>query len=324
MKALLTALDLWEIVERGYIIPESLTGQQLTTEQQSLVKEKTTNNAKATAYLHSSIGETIFPRIINTTSAKELWDTLQEDFHGSKKEEKENFHLVKYAIKQTTWRKIAGIKIKYHIIFAKGLAMNKDCWYKDQQAKANVSESGMFEDQLFVACQSSIGTNKDVWLIDSGCTNHMANNECMFIDIDTSMYTPVRMRDGSITEAKGKGTIAVQTKKGARYIKNVLFVPNLASNLLSVPKMMQNGYSINFEGNSCNIYDQQGKEIAQVQIQNKSFPLLWKNPKEEVNRMEHDDSRLWHKRLGHYNFHALELLHRKNMLRDLPLVTLQK
>lgn len=85
MKALLTALDVWEIVEQGCILPEPLTGQQLTTEQQSLVKEKTTKNAKATAYLHSSIGETIFPRIINTTSAKELWDTLQEDFHGLEK-----------------------------------------------------------------------------------------------------------------------------------------------------------------------------------------------------------------------------------------------
>lgn len=55
-------------------------------------------------------------------------------------------------------------------------------------------------------------------LIDSGCTNHIANNECMFIDIDTFMYTPVRMGDGSIIEAKGKGTIAVQTK-GAGILK---------------------------------------------------------------------------------------------------------
>ncbi|XP_074289012.1 uncharacterized protein LOC141614155 [Silene latifolia] len=200
----------------------------------------------------------------------------------------------------------------------------KDCWSKDQQAKANVSESGIFEDHLFVAGQTSTKSNKDVWLVDSGCTNHMTNNESIFTHIDTSLKTPVRMGDGSIIEAKGKGTITIQTKKGMRYISNVLLVPNLATNFLSVPQMMQNGYNVNFEGNTCNIYDHHGKEIARIEMKNKSFPLSWTYPKESVARVEDNDSWLWHKRLGHCNFHALQTLHKKDMLRDLPLVNLEK
>ncbi|XP_074288993.1 uncharacterized protein LOC141614136 [Silene latifolia] len=118
----------------------------------------------------------------------------------------------------------------------------------------------------------------------------MTNNESIFTHIDTSLKTPVRMGDGSIIEAKGKGTIAVQTKKGMRYISNVLLVPNLATNLLSVPQMMQNGYNVNFDGNTCNIYDHHGKEIARIEMKNKSFPLSWTYPKEIVARVEDNDS----------------------------------
>lgn len=42
-------------------------------------------DAKATTYLHSTITETIFPRIVNATSSKQIWGTLQEEFQGSNK-----------------------------------------------------------------------------------------------------------------------------------------------------------------------------------------------------------------------------------------------
>ncbi|KAL1191258.1 hypothetical protein V5N11_001492 [Cardamine amara subsp. amara] len=85
------------------------------------------------------------------------------------------------------------------------------------------------------------------WLIDSGCTNHMTPNERIFVKIDTSIKVPIRVGNGAVMISKGKRDIEVMTKKGKRIIKDVLLVPRLGKNLLSVPQMISNGYQVNFK-----------------------------------------------------------------------------
>ena len=70
------------------------------------------------------------------------------------------------------------------------------------------------------------------------------------------------MGNGAIVQSGGKGTIAIETNKGRRLINNVLYVPKLDKNLLSVSQMMKNGYSVHFKGNDCKIFNSSNKEIA--------------------------------------------------------------
>ena len=56
-------------------------------------------------------------------------------------------------------------------------------------------------------------------------------------------------------QAIGKGTPVVETQHGKRYIKEVLLVPGLDENLLSVGQMMEHGYYILFGGNKAVIFD---------------------------------------------------------------------
>ncbi|GAV84625.1 UBN2 domain-containing protein [Cephalotus follicularis] len=46
------------------------------------LKKEATNNFKALSLLHSAVIETIFPRIIGVSMAKEAWDILKEEFYG--------------------------------------------------------------------------------------------------------------------------------------------------------------------------------------------------------------------------------------------------
>ena len=48
-------------------------------------------------------------------------------------------------------------------------------------------------------------------------------------------------------QAKGRGTIAVSTKKGTKIINNVFCIPELDQNLLSVAQMLRNGYAVSFK-----------------------------------------------------------------------------
>nr|KYP38350.1 hypothetical protein KK1_040422 [Cajanus cajan] len=70
------------------------------------------------------------------------------------------------------------------------------------------------------------------------------------------------MGNDTVFESKGKGTVRVETKKGTRLITNVLLVPNLKENLLSIGQMMEKGYTPHFDGDTCKICDNKKLEIS--------------------------------------------------------------
>ena len=139
----------------------------------------------------------------------------------------------------------------------------------------------------------------------------MAKDRSIFKDIDNSVNVKVRMGNGTVVESQGKGTVIVKTKKGTRLINDVLLVPNLKENLLSIGQMMEKGYSIHFEGDMCRIYDSKSLEIGQVKMKkrNRSFPIRFNYGTNIAMKVEVDDSSLWHRRFGHLNIHAPKLLH---------------
>ncbi|XP_022847676.1 uncharacterized protein LOC111370222 [Olea europaea var. sylvestris] len=81
MRAFLMAHDQWEIVEEGYT-PQELDADP-TVNQMRQEKDRRIKNMKALTFLHSSVTETIFPKIVAVTTAKEVWDKLQEEYKGS-------------------------------------------------------------------------------------------------------------------------------------------------------------------------------------------------------------------------------------------------
>jgi hypothetical protein len=62
------------MVESRYEIPESTS--TLTEAQKKELKENRNNDAGALGMIQMGVSETIFPRIIGATRAKEAWDTL--------------------------------------------------------------------------------------------------------------------------------------------------------------------------------------------------------------------------------------------------------
>ena len=116
----------------------------------------------------------------------------------------------------------------------------KDCWYKDkplfhcnfcnkhghsgkycrvkkkqfqqpppeERAKLNVEEEKHEEDEyLFMASQDLNSHELNTWLIDSGCTNHVTKYISIFTSIDKSIQPKIKLVNGNIVKAKGKGTI---------------------------------------------------------------------------------------------------------------------
>ena len=163
---------------------------------------------------------------------------------------------------------------------------------------------------------------QDTWFLDSGCSSHMTMNSKSFVELDRSYSSVVKLGDGKLKKVEGKGTIAVNTNGGNRkFIHDVLYVPSLSQNLLSVGQLLRKGYSLLFDDGECTIYDKKHKlTVAKVGMsRNNVFPLSMPSNEKIALKCEHvDDSHLWHLRYGHLNYQGLQLLKKRNMVVGLP------
>lgn len=198
---------------------------------------------------------------------------------------------------------------------------SKDCRSrKYEKAQMSLEEEEDDSDHmLFSASEDSPKVIDDVWLVDSGCTNHMTKEVKHFTKLDRSINVPIKVGNGDVVMTAGKGDISIMTVKGRRVIKDVFLVPGLAKNLLSVPQIISRGYRVLFENKRCIIQDPRGKKVAEIQMVHKSFPIKWNTSQESamINR-EKEAMELWHRRFGHVSNSRLQLMHSKEMVNGLP------
>ncbi|KAK4404748.1 Retrovirus-related Pol polyprotein from transposon TNT 1-94 [Sesamum angolense] len=198
--------------------------------------------------------------------------------------------------------------------------MEKDCRLKGNH-QANCIEENNSSDQLFYTCNSVAEIREATWYIDIAASNHMTYNKGAFQTLDESFKTNVKLGDNHIVKVEGKGSVAINTKKGTRIINDVMYIPNLRTNLFSVGQMMEKGYTLHFGGDSCTIYDNKDKtlKIAEVRMkEHRCFPIHLQYMSRTAMKAQEDQSWLWHRRLGHFNFQGLKILHQKKMMTDLP------
>ncbi|KAM2288348.1 hypothetical protein ACFXTI_029233 [Malus domestica] len=202
--------------------------------------------------------------------------------------------------------------------------MQKDCTYKDNQlahyTKAEDEETNMF----YVGHDTTVQEEAKVWFVDSGCSNHMTANKNILHNVDTTNLTRVKMGNGQLVDTLGRGNIVVHTKNGKMFIKDVMLVPNLKQNLLSLGQLIEHGYYLYFGDNTCKIYDRRNRQqlLAKIEMRkSRSFPLTIEYATQSAFKMEvQEDSKLWHKRLGHLNFQSLKKLQEKEMVHGLPIL----
>jgi hypothetical protein len=92
-----------------------------------------------------------------------------------------------------------------------------------------------------------------------------------------------------------------------KYLKDVLHVPTITKNLVSVGQMVEQGLQVTFNPNGCFMEDMknQGKLIAKGKRNGRMFTLDVNMP--EVNSMLFTHGKgvgntgIWHKRIGHVN-----------------------
>jgi len=145
------------------------------------------------------------------------------------------------------------------------------------------------------------------WIIDSGATTHMVRDKDSLCDLDLSVHLLISVADDSEIKSEGAGKAILKFKdcnpKNVKTATDVLYVPNLSANLLSVSRMTEKDYNVVFDRESCKIFDESNFKITG----NLEFVCAKKDglycvdniSQESVRAMSAacvSDHELWHKR----------------------------
>ncbi|KAA8524978.1 hypothetical protein F0562_011384 [Nyssa sinensis] len=148
------------------------------------------------------------------------------------------------------------------------------CWRRPDAKCSKCNQLG----HEAVICKGKAQHSSESWLIDSGCTNHMTYDKEMFKELESTTITKVRIGNGDHIAIKGKGTIPIESCLGIKTISDVLYVPEIDQNLLSVGQLIEKGFKEIFEDRHCLIKHATSQEIFKVRMRGKSFSL---DPMEE-------------------------------------------
>ncbi|CAL2238315.1 unnamed protein product [Prunus armeniaca] len=160
------------------------------------------------------------------------------------------------------------------------------------------------------------------WYIDSGCSNHMTGNIELLVDIRTNIAGKVQMLTGDLVNVAGMGSLVIDTNKGRKYVREVMYLPGLKENLLSVGQMDEHGYFLVFGGGMCSVYDGPSLESLVMKVKkkvNRCYPLASLSENQVVLKASVTHStETWHRRLGHLHFGGVKQLRDKEMVHGLP------
>uniref|UniRef100_H3H572 Polyprotein n=2 Tax=Phytophthora ramorum TaxID=164328 RepID=H3H572_PHYRM len=146
------------------------------------------------------------------------------------------------------------------------------------------------------------------WLIDSGATAHMTphrNDLFEYKDLDSDVE--VTIADGKKIRVVGTGSVRLTGIDGTRIkMIDVLFIPGLDRQLLSVSRLAERGMIVEFQKKSCTIWNK-SKAIALGKKVGKAYMLDCEKDMAHYVEYAGVDSEweLWHARMGHLNKDAL-------------------
>ena len=190
--------------------------------------------------------------------------------------------------------------------------------------KVEVTESDSESDIGLVTTSQVLvakGTlNPNHWIIDSEATCHICNDEQMFTELKSLKGTQsVLLGDGHRLEATARGVVELRlvlpdgVTKGCQ-LHDVLYVPDLSFNLLSVSKMAEAGKRVNFYNTRCLVTDQKERVIAIASKKGNLYYLNCVNVHHPPCVYVAENESVWHRRYGHLGEKYLQQLEKDKLV----------
>jgi transposase InsO family protein len=142
-------------------------------------------------------------------------------------------------------------------------------------------------------------SHPESFVLDSGSSSHMVSDKHMFITLDEDEKGLINTSCGGSTLAiEGKGSISLKFKDRNLTLHNVLYVPHLSVNLLSLRQLLLEQCKVNFSVNEFSV-----TKLEQPYLEghyHDNLPVLKLEPVKQHAHLS--TAELLHKSLGHVSY----------------------
>eukprot|EP00253_Pinus_taeda_P028995 PITA_28995 len=145
------------------------------------------------------------------------------------------------------------------------------------------------------------------WIIDGGASRHFTGyKEALTNLIEKETNLEIILGDNSTYLVKGVGNVTLQLNQGNTiHLQEVLYVPNLKKNLVSISEMEDKGYKVAFiDGKVC-VWKKNFKDAFTLGFRVDSLYQVGGSPLGVMSCDTSLQSELWQRRFAHLHYKAL-------------------
>ena len=158
---------------------------------------------------------------------------------------------------------------------------------------------------FFLALSSELNSNHNTWIIDSGASRHITGFK--FETFSNHASEEVTIGDNSSHPIKGIGSCSIQLNYGITLqLKNVLYVPRIKRNLVSISELADQGFRITFQEDRVLSWPKNStiKKAISIRFRDGSLYKLCNNQNLNLTLIHEssNSSDFWHRRLGHLHY----------------------
>ena len=192
-----------------------------------------------------------------------------------------------------------------------------------QQHGARAAESQVWDtypQEYMFGANFNHTSERRTWIIDSGASRHMTYNKGqIYAYREFKEKEPVTLGDGNKVEAHGTGKVKlIMNSNQSITLQDVLYVPKLSCNLLSVGAAADKGITVDFGQDYCN-FKMDDHVIASGTRNNKMYYLDYEAENEANVASNVEGLKLWHQRFGHANQGSLKKMVDKGMVNGISI-----
>lgn len=145
-------------------------------------------------------------------------------------------------------------------------------------------------------------TSED-WFVDSGASMHMTGRDDWMYNVCEPPVKSITVANSEPLAVKRVGCVDIHINQHKKIqIKNVLFVPGLAANLLSVSTIVKSGYNVLFNNQGCEVRSAKGDLICTATVNNSLYIMNMNKEMAHLTSSNSNNAYLWHLRMGHLNY----------------------
>ena len=137
----------------------------------------------------------------------------------------------------------------------------KDCPVRQQDSESPHGSGKKNTTFKAMHVASIVSEKRDHWVIDSGCDNHMSNRDDWMLNYNHRKVN-IAVANDSKEAGLGVGDVVVHIAEGTKVIEQVLHVPGISTNLLSVSKVVQKNLVLVFTKEGCSFYHMNDFQVS--------------------------------------------------------------